>query len=95
VEGQPYIPYEKKMDLRTDSYLFIGYSERYIGFRFYCPFIKNIKMDNAKFFEDIQNSRNQLYKNFTFEEEHIIIPMTTIPNDEVVILRQNEDTVVP
>jgi len=43
------------------------------------------------FFEDIQNSESQLYKNFTFEEEHIDIPMTTVPNDEVVSL-QNENS---
>ena len=47
------------------------------------------------FFEDIQNSESQLYKNFTFEEEHIVIPMTTIPNDEVVVPLQNENTVIP
>jgi len=37
------------------------------------------------FFEDIQNSGSQLYKDFTFEEEHIVVPMTTVLNDEVVI----------
>ena len=47
------------------------------------------------FFEDIQNSESQLYKDFTFEEEHIIIPLTTILNDEVVIPLQNENIVVP
>ena len=38
------------------------------------------------FFEDIQNSESQLYKDFTFEEEYIVIPMITVPNDEVVVL---------
>ena len=46
--------YEKKLDSRTVSYLFVGYSERYKGFKFYCPSTKNIKTDNANFFEDIQ-----------------------------------------
>jgi len=36
-------------------------------------------------FEDIQNSESQLYKNFTFKEEHIVIPTITVLNDEVVI----------
>ena len=49
-EARPYIPYEKKLDLRTVSCLIVGYSERYIGFRFYCPSTKNMKTDNAKFF---------------------------------------------
>ena len=52
-------------------------------------------MDNIKFIEEIQNSGSQLYKDFIFEEEHIVIPMTTIPNDEVVVPLQNENTVVP
>ena len=46
------------------------------------------------FLKDIQNSGSQLYKNFTFEEEHIVIPMITVPDDEVVVPLQNENTVV-
>ena len=92
----PYIPHEKKLDLRTVSYFFVGYSERSKGFSFYCPSTKNvIETDNAKFIEEIQNSGNQLHKDFTFKEEQIVIPMTTVPNDEVVILPQHENTVVP
>jgi len=65
-----YIPYEKKLESRTVSYLFVGYFKRYKGFRFYCPSTKNIiERDNAKFIEDIQNSGSQLHKDFTFEEE--------------------------
>jgi len=52
-------------------------------------------MDNAAFFEDIQNSGSQLYKDFTFEEEHIVIPMTIVPNDKIVAPFQDENTVVP
>ena len=48
-EAQPYIPYEKKLDSRTVGCLFVGYFERYSGFRFYCPSTKNIKTDNAEF----------------------------------------------
>jgi len=85
-KARPYIPYKKKLDSRTVSCLFIGYSDKYRGFRFYCPSTKNIiETDNAKFFEDIQNSGGQLYKDFIFEEEYIGIPMITVPNDEIVI----------
>ena len=52
-------------------------------------------MDNAKFFEDIQNSESQLHTDFIFEEEQIVILMTTVSNDEIVISLQNENTVVP
>ena len=47
------------------------------------------------FFKDIKNSGSQLYNDFTFEETHIVIPMITVPNDEVVVLLQNENTVIP
>ena len=46
-------------------------------------------------FVDIQNSESQLYKDFTFEKEYIVIPMTTVPNDEAVVALQNENTVIP
>jgi len=51
-------------------------------------------MDNAKFIEDIQNSMGQLHKNFTFEEEQIVISMIIVINNEVVISLQNENTVI-
>ena len=70
MKAQPYIPYEKKLDLKTVSCLFV---DKY--FRFYYPSTKNIiETDNVKFIKDIQNSESQLYKNFTSEEEQIIIP---------------------
>jgi len=63
------ILHEKKLDSRTFSCFFIGYSETSRGFRFYCPSTKNIKgTNNAKFIEKIQNSGSQLHKDFTFEE---------------------------
>jgi len=37
--------------------------------------------------------RVNLKKDFTFEEEHIVIPITTVPND-VVIPLQHENIVV-
>jgi len=95
-EARSYIPYKKKLDSRTVNCLFVGYSERYRGFKFYCPSTKNIiETDNARFFfENIQNSESQLYKDFTFEEEHIIIHIITVPNDEVVTPLQNENIVI-
>jgi len=63
------MPHEKKLDSKTVSCFFVGYSERSRGFMFYCPSTKNIiEMDNVKFIEKIQNSGSQLHKNFTFEE---------------------------
>jgi len=47
------------------------------------------------FNKKIQNSGSQLHNNFTFEEEQIVILITTVSNDEVVVLPQHENTVVP
>jgi len=41
--------------------------------------------------ENIQNNRSQLYKDFTLENERIVIPMTTISNDEVIVVLQYEN----
>jgi len=52
---------------------------------FIVPPLRTLETNNAKFIENIQSSGSQLHKDFTFEGEHIVIPMTTIPNDEVVV----------
>ena len=68
--------YEKKLEFKTITYFFVRYSERSRSFRFHYPSTKNIiETDNAKFIEDIQNSESKLYKDFTFEEEQIVILM--------------------
>jgi len=95
-EARPYMTHEKKLDLRTVSCFFVGYSKRSRGLRFYCPSTKNIiETNNAKFIEEIQNSGSQLHKDFTFEEEQIVIPTTIVSNDEVVVLPQHENIVIP
>ena len=42
---------------------------------------------------DIQNSGNQLRKDFIFKEEHIVIPMIIVLNNKVVVSLQDEITV--
>ena len=86
------MPHEKKLDLRTVNCFFVGHSEWSRGFSFfYCPSTENIiETDNAKFLRICQNSGSQLYKDYTFEEEHIVIPMTTVSNDKVVDPLQNK-----
>jgi len=92
VEARPYIPYEKKLDSRTISCLFVGYSKKYRGFRFYCFSNKNIRRIMLKFF--FENSGSQLHKDFIFEEEQIVIPMTIVSNNEIFVPIQYENTVV-
>ena len=53
-EARPYRPNEKKLDSKTVSIYFIGYSERSRGYKFYDPNIKSIfETGNVTFFEDI------------------------------------------
>ena len=54
-EAMPYRPHEKKLDSRTVSCYFIGYSKRSRGYKFYDPTTKSIfEMRNARFFEDVE-----------------------------------------
>lgn len=41
-EARLYRPYEKKLDIKTVSSYFIGYSERSEGYKFYDPTLKSI-----------------------------------------------------
>ncbi len=41
-EARPYKPNERKLDSRTMSIYFIGYSERSRGYKFYDPKLKTI-----------------------------------------------------
>jgi len=74
VEARPYKPNEKKLDSRTISSYFIGYSEKSRGYKFYDPILKTIfETGTATFFEDIEfGGKNQIRK-FVLEEESVII----------------------
>ena len=75
VEARPYRPNEKKLDSRTVSCYFIGYSERSRGYKFYDPTTRSIfETGNAGFFEDVEFAGGDKYKDFVFEEEYIDIP---------------------
>ena len=55
VKARPYKPNEKKLDSRTISYYFIGYSKQSRGYKFYDPTTKSIfETRNVRFFEDIK-----------------------------------------
>ena len=59
-EVRAYNPHERKLDTRTISGYFIGYSEKSKGYRFYCPnhSTRIVKSDNAQFIENDQVSRS-------------------------------------
>ena len=79
VEARPYRPHEKKLDSRTVSCYFIGYSERSRGYKFYDPTTKSIfETGNARFFEDVEYDGGDKDKDFVFEEEYVDIPTVVI-----------------
>ena len=53
-EVRIYNPHEKKLDPRTISGFFIGYSEKSKGYRFYCPnhSTRILESGNARFIEN-------------------------------------------
>jgi len=53
-EARPFKPNERKLDSRTMSNYFIGYSERSSGYKFYDPKLKTIfETGTTTFFEDV------------------------------------------
>ncbi|KAF2318093.1 hypothetical protein GH714_041438 [Hevea brasiliensis] len=83
ISMRPYRPNEKKLDSRTVSCYFIGYSERSRGYKFYDPMTKSIfKIGNARFFEDVEFMGGERLKDFVFEEEYVDIPLIAMDNDQ-------------
>ena len=82
-EVRPYNPQMRKLDPRTISGHFIGYSERSRGYRFYCPThsTRVVESNRAVFFEDDLDFQSAQPRNFVFEEEHVLVPMpVTLPS---------------
>ncbi|KAL6338645.1 hypothetical protein AAG906_021462 [Vitis piasezkii] len=76
-EARPYKPNEKKLDSRTMSCYFEGYSERSRGFKFYDPSSRSFfETGNARFIEDVELSGREPLRNVVFEEESVSIPTT-------------------
>ena len=94
-EARPYRPNERKLDSRTVSCYFIGYSERSRGFKFYSSSSNTIfETGNAKFIEDVENSGSSQSRNITFEEERVDLPIVGIESDEVITPVVRHDTTV-
>ncbi|KAJ4719033.1 Retrovirus-related Pol polyprotein from transposon TNT 1-94 [Melia azedarach] len=93
VEERPYRPNEKKLDSRTVSYYFIGYSERSKGYKFYDPRTKSIfESGNAWFFEDVKLAEGDNIRDFVFKEEYVDIPIGVIGIDQDLIPDLVQDT---
>ena len=70
-QARPYVPKERKLDSRTTSCYFVGYSEKSWGFKFYDPSTRGIfEIGNAHFFEDIEFDAGNKVRDNDFQEEH-------------------------
>ena len=70
-QARPYVLNERKLDSRTISSYFVGYSEKSWGFKFYDLSTKGIfETRNAHFFEDIEFNGGNKVRDTDFEEEH-------------------------
>ena len=68
-EARPYKPNERKLEPKTVSSYFIGYSERSRGYKFYDPKLKTIfETGIATFFEDIEFGGRNKIRDIVFQE---------------------------
>nr|CAN73802.1 hypothetical protein VITISV_001401 [Vitis vinifera] len=83
--ARPYKLNEKKLDSRTVSCYFVGYSKRSRGFKFYDPSTRSFfETDNAKFIEDVELSGREPLRKVVFEEESISIPIITTGHGHIM-----------
>ena len=85
-EARPYRPNAKKLDSKTVSSYFIGYSERSRGYKFYDPTIRNIfETGTATFFEDVEFGGRNKVRDISFEEELASDPIHTVTFDNIQV----------
>ncbi|KAL6348418.1 hypothetical protein AAG906_005726 [Vitis piasezkii] len=84
-EARPYKPNEKKLDSRTVSCYFVGYSERSRGFKFSDPSTRSFfETGNAKFIEDVELNGREPLRKVVFEEEFVSIPIITTGHGHIM-----------
>ncbi|KAK2979288.1 hypothetical protein RJ640_013252 [Escallonia rubra] len=78
-EAKVYNPHTKKLDPKIISYHFMGYPERFKGFRFYCPShtTRIVETRHAIFFEEAEYSGSSTPRIINLEEiqDHVSIPV--------------------
>ena len=83
-----------KLDSRTVSCYFIGYSEWYKRHKFYDPTTKlSFKFENARFFDDVEFVGGDIVKDFVFEKEYVDILIGVINKDLGLIPDFIQDTI--
>ena len=82
-----YNPHEKKLDFRTISGYFIGYLEKWKGYRFYCPnhSTRIVETGNARFIENCEINGSDKIHNVSIQEVRVEVPM---PNTDTIVVPQ-------
>ena len=86
-EVRIYNPQEKKLDSRTISGYFIGYTERSKGYRFYCPYhiTRIVESRNVKFVENDLISGSDQLRDLCSKIDHVESQPSTLSERLVVI----------
>lgn len=81
-----YNPHEKKLDFRTISVYFFGYSEKSKGYRFYRPnhSTRIVEIDNARFIKNGDISGSVETRKIIFEEDRVNVPLS-LPSKQVIV----------
>ncbi|KAA0061128.1 Retrovirus-related Pol polyprotein from transposon TNT 1-94 [Cucumis melo var. makuwa] len=85
-EARPYRSNKRKLDPRTISCYFDGYSEHSRDFKFYDPTSKSFfETRNARFHEDVEFDGEDNIKKAVFEEELVSLPNVGIDDVQTPI----------
>ena len=96
VEVRVYNPQEKILDSRIANGCFIGYAEKYKGYRFYCPShaTKIVESYNARFLEnDVISGSNEPW-HLLFEEHHNIEPTLESSSRLIIFPDSHQDLTI-
>lgn len=68
------------MDPRSTTFYFVGYHDRYKGYRLYCTFggTKTIESVEVKFFENGDSSKISKVMDIVFEEECQVVSIPIV-----------------
>ncbi|KAL6348428.1 hypothetical protein AAG906_005736 [Vitis piasezkii] len=82
---KPSIRHLHKLDSRTVSCYFVGYSERSRDLKFYDPSTRSLfKTGNAKFIEDVELSGREPLRKVVFEEKYVSILIITTRHGHIM-----------
>ena len=97
-EARPYRSHERKLDSRIISFYFVGYVERFQGYKFYNSTLRSFfETGNARFLEEVEFGKEENIKNVVFEEEPVLcsdqvfVPITV--QDTTPVIQDNVQTI--